>query len=84
MGQLRFKKSSLFYQLQDQKQRDAFDTIFREAWAIEMAAMMQANIYPITDVVNLMAAVHVRADLVEIEEQIACLRQRVEGYLDQS
>jgi hypothetical protein len=80
MRQLRFKKRSFFYQLRDEEQRNAFDAIFREAWAIEMAAMMQANIYPITDVINLMAAVHVRADLVEIEERIERLRQRIEDY----
>lgn len=83
MRQLRFKKCSFFYQLRDVKHRDAFDIIFREAWASEMAAMTQANIYPITDVVNLMAAVHVRADLVEIEERIERLRQRLEVYLSQ-
>ena len=54
----------------------AFDSLIREAWSPEDAALSHAGIPHILDVLNLMANVHTKKCLEELEGQIQALEQR--------
>ncbi len=61
--------------IRDPKTQDAFDALIR-VWNREAPAMMQNNLpYPL-DAMNLLANVHVRAELDRLEERLKKLQDQ--------
>ena len=72
------RKGSLFRRLPDTADRDAFDALVRDAWAPETAAMAEANIHPVIDIVNLMAEVNIKAELERLTRHLETLQKQVD------
>ena len=72
------RKGSLIRRLPDTRDRDVFDTLLRNAWAPEMAAMAEANIHPVIDIVNLTAEVNVKAELERLTRHLETLQKLVD------
>ena len=61
--------------LRDPELQDAFDLLIRE-WSREGPAMIQSNLpYPL-DAMNLLANVHVRAEIERLEERLKVLQDQ--------
>ena len=65
--------------LRDPKLQDAFDLLIRE-WSREGPAMIQSNLpYPL-DAMNLLANVHVRAEIERLEEKLKELQDQASFF----
>ena len=75
---VRHRKGGLFRRLLDTADRDAFDALVRDAWAPETAAMAEANIHPVIDIVNLTAEVNIKAELERLTQRFEALQKRID------
>ncbi len=62
--------------LRDPKLQEAFDLLVR-VWSREGPAMIQSNLPLPLDAMNLLANVHVRAELERLEERLKVLQDQV-------
>jgi hypothetical protein len=62
--------------LRDPKLQEAFDLLIRE-WSRKGPAMIQSNLPLPFDAMNLLANVHVRAELERLEERLKKLQDQV-------
>ena len=75
----RLKRQSGFQDtLLDPDHRRAFDLLLKEAWSAENAAMANAGIPCITDIMNLMANVHNTKCIEDLRQKILKLEMRIE------
>jgi hypothetical protein len=73
------KKSAGFQDtLIDREHRQAFDLLLRDAWSPEDAAMSNAGVPCILDILNLMANVHAKKCIQELQDRILELEKRIE------
>lgn len=77
MEKIRFRKKSFYNILTDPENQKVFDLLLSEAWSLEDAAMSQSNIYPVTDIMNLMAAIHNKKCIEETRKSIEELERRI-------
>ena len=62
--------------MRDPDLQEAFDLLIRE-WSREGPAMIQSNLpYPL-DAMNLLANVHVRAEIEQLEERLKVLNDQI-------
>jgi hypothetical protein len=64
------------HKLRDPKLQEAFDALIR-VWSRDAPAMMQSNLHYPLDAMNLLANVHVRAELEQLETEIQKLQNQV-------
>jgi hypothetical protein len=79
----RLRRRNSFYRTLREKQHQASFNQLLRVWGRESAALSNANIPAMMDVLNLMANVHAKRQLEELKTQAEALRQQLE-VLEQS
>jgi len=70
LRKLRNKKKGFYNTLRDPKHKEAFDSLIRDAWQPESAAMVQSDLYGVIDDMNLMASVNVKREIEVLKDKI--------------
>ena len=70
------KRKGFYHKLRDNAHQEAFNQLLR-AWGRESAALSNANIPAMLDVLNLMANIHATRQLEALKQEAEALRQRL-------
>jgi hypothetical protein len=70
------KRNSFYHTLREKQHQEAFNNLLR-VWGRESAALSNANIPAMMDILNLMANVHAKRQLEELKQQADALKQQL-------